>query len=249
MTHQFKIILLYLFILLTISACVPVLIVGLGATAGSKVTQENTEANQVIEKNEPIKTEANQVIEKNEPIKTESVVQKTAAAEPLPKASLGVDEPMISASQANINSFVLIRPNSDISELHNIGWQITLISDSEMNDSDSVLFLNDNKNYFGFDGCRYFNGRYESKVEGRLLIKSLNVSDRNLKSCENKISTNLIMVDSFSKVGNTLTLHGQGKELIKLTPKVMFDKQAFLRKARFNNHRTTVPANNKKTSK
>jgi len=98
------------------------------------------------------------------------------------------------------------------------------------------LYFDSNHNYFGFDGCRYFNGRYESKDKRQLVLKSIKVKAKNTENCGNLIVSNLVFVDEFSQANNGISLASQGKKIMTLTPKTDFDARSFLPNATFKSH-------------
>ena len=93
------------------------------------------------------------------------------------------------------------------------------------------------QNFYGFDGCRYFRGKYQAEAKGTFMINSLMVSSKGSATCGNEITKNLFFVDSFKMNNGGASLHTKSTVAMALTPQTNFDAKAFLNKAKFKNRK------------
>ena len=116
------------------------------------------------------------------------------------------------------------------------GWKVAL--NGGQNVDVSLLYFDLDQHFYGFDGCRYFKGKYQADSSGSFMINSLVVSSKGSNTCGNDITKNLFFVDSFQMEQDAFALYTKSKLVMTLTPQTPFDAKAFLNKAKFKNHRS-----------
>lgn len=256
-------------LLFSISACVPVVVVGVGAVAGKDVMASksaknpsqnaadsqpafNENASQTTKQVKPeakldeveltpIQVEPELIVVESKPIEVEPAVEVS------PKEQAPLDEPQTSQSNETVASPTLPQEppkasieSHDVSYLLNKGWTVVAGDQSGDGGSDNVLYFENNGNYHGFDGCRYLKGKYHSDANNQLVIKSLAVSISDAKQCSSQIEVNLLFVNAFRLDNGMIHLMDKDQILLTLSPKEHFDAQSFLIKADFKNKKVKL---------
>lgn len=230
-------------LILNLSACVPVVVVAVGAAAsktsmGDK-TSDLSESQKTIDP--PKAIEPSKAIE---PPKTESVEQALESKTPeviseKPAAHINPQQKEFKDIQELPKELVKIDSAQPVSQQHdevvteayyliNQGWKVKLSEVEKNNMVNGVLYFDANGDYYGFDGCKNFKGKYELDAGNRLLIKTLIVSSKGANNCGNDIEQNLFFVNSFKLQGNELILRNNEKHVISLTHIDNFNAKAFL---------------------
>lgn len=120
--------------------------------------------------------------------------------------------------------------NPDV--LINHGWKVDLTRATN-NPAEGKLYFAKNNHYYGFDGCRYFRGKYQVEVGGGFLVRSLIVSAQGDADCNNELAKNLFFVNKFEQHNQSVTLLAYQASLAILTPANEFDVDSFIKKANF----------------
>jgi hypothetical protein len=211
--------------LFALNACVPVMVVG--AAGAGKVYGGHTEDSKDLNADNTVSPEMAasndiQVIKAEpqvNPPTNELPAQERIAQEIIP--------PKLSAPSDVQNDAAV--------KLIGQGWNVAL--NGGQNADGSLLYFDLDHYFYGFDGCRYFKGKYQADISGSFMINSLVVSSKGSNTCGNDITKNLFFVDSLNIEGAAITLLAQNNLVMTLTPQIPFDAKAFLNKAKFKNYR------------
>jgi heat shock protein HslJ len=252
----------------SLSACVPVVIIAVGATAGSGVmdeksrpeTQQNpqpaTKGEAVIQAPEP-KPEASVEAMPSSEIKTAQtklkvhVPEKMQTLSPVPeklpsealaqttKQALALQDKTPAVPQRSELSLRADGKSSHdhseaatVNDLINKGWKASLSEPQQNNMLEVTLYFDPTNQYYGFDGCKHFKGKYVASPSNQLLIKSLIVSSEGSAECGNEIERNLFFVNLFTLHDKDIYLSNNDKLVMSLSQIEHFNANAFLTKAK-----------------
>jgi len=252
----------------SLSACVPVVIIAVGATAGRGVMDEKPRPEsqqnpqpatkdegviQAPEQEPKASVEALPSLEINT-AQTEPKVhlpEKMEALSPLPEklpseaqaqttkqALAGQDKmpdvPQRSAlsPQADGKSSHDHSEATSLNDLINKGWRASLSEPQQNKMLEVTLYFDASNQYYGFDGCKHFKGKYVSSSSNQLLMKSLIISSKGSAECGNEIERNLFFVNLFTLHGKDIYLSNNDKLVITLSQIEHFNANAFLTKAK-----------------
>jgi heat shock protein HslJ len=252
----------------SLSACVPVVIIAVGATAGRGVMDE---------KSRPEKQQNPQPATKDEGVIQAPEQEPKASVEALPSSEINtaqtepkvqapekmealspVPEKLPSEAQAqttkqalagqdktpNVPQRSALSPQADeksshdhseaasLNDLINKGWRTSLSEPQQNKMLEVTLYFDASNQYYGFDGCKHFKGKYVSSSSNQLLIKSLIISSKGSAECGNEIERNLFFVNLFTLHGKDIYLSNNDKLVISLSQIEHFNANAFLTKAK-----------------
>jgi hypothetical protein len=120
---------------------------------------------------------------------------------------------------------------ASVNDLINKGWKVSLSEPHQNNMLEVTLYFDASNQYYGFDGCKHFKGKYVASPSNQLLIKSLIVSPKGTAECGNEIERNLFFVNFFSLHDKDIYLSNNDKLLMSLSQIEHFNVNAFLTKA------------------
>jgi len=252
----------------SLSACVPVVIIAVGATAGSGVMDEKsrperqqnpqpaTKGEGVIQAPErepkasveampsseikasqtepkvhvPEKMEAlSPVLEK---LPSEAQAQTTKQALALQDKTPDAPQRSELSTQADGKSSHDHPKVATLNDLINKGWRASLSEPQQNKMLEVTLYFDASNQYYGFDGCRPFKGKYVASSSNQLLIKSLIIFSKGSAECGNEIERNLFFVNLFTLHDKDIYLSNNDKLLMSLSPIEHFNANAFLTKAK-----------------
>jgi len=226
--------LLLLGLTLLLQACVPVLVVAVGAAAGKNVisdkptelpkaqdlslsksmNHEPSALSQDSSQNSSAGQNNSSDKESKDPEQLlEQVVKPVLVKTPVPE------------NNANLhNEYSLLKS----------GWKVKSQEIAKNNISEAVLYFDTDKHYYGFDGCKYFKGKFVFDVANQISIKTLLVSSTGSDECGNKIEINLFLANSFKLRDDELLFTNNDKVVLTLTHIDNLNTNDFLRNARLN---------------
>ena len=244
----------------SLSACVPVVIVAVGAVAGSRVMDEKSRSE--TQQNPQSSTKGEGIIQAPERKPKASVEAmpsseiKTAQTEP----KVHVPEKLPSEAQAQTTKQALAVQEQDktpdvpqrselspqaegksshdhseaatVNDLINKGWRASLSEPQQNKMLEVTLYFDASNQYYGFDGCKHFKGRYVASSSNQLLIKSLIISSKGSADCGNEIERNLFFVNLFTLHDKDIYLSNNDKLVMSLSQIEHFNANAFLTKAK-----------------
>lgn len=225
----------------------PLVVVAVGAAAGKSVVSdkslETSESPKASEqpKAEPTKQapEAlSQEVVSVKPVAENNPPQKqTKTPEQIPQPLANADT---ARSTTPVETFSVV---TQAQHLINKGWKVKLSEVEKNTMMDGILYFDANNNYYGFDGCKKFKGRFVVDAGNQLLIKTLIVSSKGSNDCGNEIERNLFFVNSFKLHDNDLLLSNNDKIVITLTQIDNFNANVFLTnaKVKYRTKKTTKP--------
>ena len=252
----------------SLSACVPVVIIAVGATAGRGVmdeksrpeTQQNpqpaTKGEGVIQAPEQKPKPSVEALPSSEinTAQTEPKVhvpEKMEALSPVPeklpseaqaqttKQALAVQDKTPNVPQRSELSLKADGKSSHdhseaatLNDLINKGWKATLSEPQQNNMLKVTLYFDASNQFYGFDGCKHFKGKYVASSINQLLIKSLIISSKGSAECGNEIERNLFFVNLFTLHDKDIYLSNNDKLVISLSQIEHFNANAFLTKAK-----------------
>ena len=243
-------------LVLSLSACVPVVIIAVGAAAGSGVidekspteTQQNpqpaTKGEGVIQVPE-IKPKASVEAMPSSEIKTAKTEPKVHVPEKLPseaqttKQAVVVQDKTPAVPQRSELSPNAVGKSSQVysqaatvNDLINKGWKVSLSEPQQNNMLEVTLYFDDSNHFYGFNGCKHFKGKFVASPSNQLLIKSLIVSLKGSAECGNEIERNLFFVNLFTLHDKEIHLSNNDKLVMSLSQIEHFNANAFLSKAK-----------------
>lgn len=234
MAQNSKIIPLLLFFGLTLllQACVPVVIVAVGAAAGKNVISDKpTESPKASELSvsKPI-SHAPLALTQDSNQNASAVQNSTPQKESKDPEQLleQVAKPVliktpVPEKNANFhNEYSLLKS----------GWKVKSQEVAKNNISEAILYFDTDNKYYGFDGCKYFKGKFVFDVANQISIKTLLVSSTGSDECGNKNEINLFLANSFRLRDNELLFTDNDKVVLTLTHIDNFNTNDFLRNAR-----------------
>jgi len=252
----------------SLSACVPVVIIAVGATAGSGAmdeksrpeTQQNpqpaTKGEGVIQapEREPIasveamgsseikasQTEPKVHVPENmealspvpEKLPSEAQAQTTKQALALQDKTPDAPQRSELSIQADGKSSHVHSEAATVNDLINKGWKASLSEPQQSNMLEVILYFDASNQYYGFDGCKHFKGKYVANSSNQLLIKSLIISSKGPAECGNEIERNLFFVNLFTLHDKDIYLSNNDKLLMSLSQIEYFNANTFLTKAK-----------------
>lgn len=237
---------------LSMSGCVPVVVVG--AAGGGKVLvdnrgqQESHEGSSKVDAvaQDGIKTPSAivevrdvevQVVKPAEELKAQAIEQ-SAVPDSAAHQSQAQKQPEVSGQPSEISSAKATETRVEVSELVNRGWKVSLGGGDNSTGFDGILYFDQQQNFYGFDGCRYFRGKYQADVNSSFMINSLVVSSKGASDCGNEMTRNLFFVDSFRPHNGAMALYAKDAVAMTLSVQENFDAKDFLNKAKFRNSRS-----------
>jgi hypothetical protein len=251
----------------SLSACVPVVIIAVGATAGSGAmdeksrpeTQQNpqpaTKDEGVIQAPEEPKasvevlpsseintaqTEPKVHVPENmealspvpEKLPSEAQAQTTKQALALQDKTPDAPQRSELSIQADGKSSHVHSEAATVNDLINKGWKASLSEPQQSNMLEVILYFDASNQYYGFDGCKHFKGKYVASPSNQLLIKSLIISSKGPAECGNEIERNLFFVNLFTLHDKDIYLSNNDKLLMSLSQIEYFNANTFLTKAK-----------------
>ena len=246
-----KFFLLVLIASLSLPACVPVVVVG--AAGGGKVlvdnksgqehgdsskvddvAQDRTKTTSAIDEIRDVEVQA---INPAEELKAHAIEQSAIPDSPAhqPQAE---KQSEVSEQPSEVPSQQATETRVEVSELVNRGWKVSLGGGENSMGLDGILYFDHQQNFYGFDGCRYFRGKYQADVNSSFMINSLVVSSRGASDCGNEMTRNLFFVDSFRPHNGAVALYAKDAVTMTLSVQENFDAKDFLNKAKFKNSRS-----------
>jgi hypothetical protein len=226
-------------LVLSLSACVPVVIIAVGAAAGKGVVDEKSRTEN--QQNPQPATNGEGVIQSKETKPKESIEAsspseiKTAQIEPkvrVPEKAAAVPQRPEVSPQAGGKSLHILSEATTVNDLINKGWKVSLSEPQQNNMLEVTLYFDASNHFYGFDGCKHFKGKFVAGPNNQLLIKSLIVSLKGSTECGNEIERNLFFVNSFSLHDKDIHLSNNDKLVMTLTQIEHFNTNAFLTKAK-----------------
>ncbi len=236
---------------LSMSGCVPVVVVG--AAGGGKVlvdnrssqedgasskvddvAQESTKTTSAIVEIRDVEV---QVVKPAEELKAQAIEQ-SAVPDSAAHQSQAQKQPEVSGQPSEISSAKATETRVEVSDLVNRGWKVSLGGGDNSTGFDGILYFDQQQNFYGFDGCRYFRGKYQADVNSSFMINSLVVSSKGASDCGNEMTRNLFFVDSFRPHNGALALYAKDAVAMTLSVQENFDAKDFLNKAKFRNSRS-----------
>lgn len=186
------------------SGCVPVVVVG--AAGGGKVLvdnggqQESHEGSSKVDAvaQDGIKTPSAivvrdvevQTINPPEELKAQAIEQTVIPDSPAHQSQVQ-KQTEVSGQPSEISSAKATETRIEVSELVNRGWKVSLGGGDNSTGFDGILYFDQQQNFYGFDGCRYFRGKYQADVNSSFMINSLVVSIKGASDCGNEMTRNL----------------------------------------------------------
>jgi hypothetical protein len=221
--------LVLLLTLLALNACVPVVVVGAAGLGKGYLERPDGVESVVSEQSGTAVSEVETFpVETPPEVRAEpEVVAPAAQAKSVAITNEVVNSPQppsTSTSQADA-----------LEKLTNRGWKVS-INNGQIVDG-AILYFDLDRNFYGFDGCRYFKGKYQADASGSFLINSLIVSGKGSNSCGNDVTKSLFFVDAFKLEQDGLVLQAKNTLAMSLTLHESFDAKEFLNKAKFKNRK------------
>ncbi len=236
---------------LSMSGCVPVVVVG--AAGGGKVlvdnrssqedgasskvddvAQESTKTTSAIVEIRDVEV---QVVKPAEELKAHPIEQTAIPDSPAHQSQVQ-KQTEVSGQPSEISSAKATETRVEVSELVNRGWKVSLGGGDNSTGFDGILYFDQQQNFYGFDGCRYFRGKYQADVNSSFMINSLVVSSKGASDCGNEMTRNLFFVDSFRPHNGAVALYAKDVVAMTLSVQENFDAKDFLNKAKFKNSRS-----------
>jgi heat shock protein HslJ len=244
----------------SLSACVPVVIIAVGAAAGSGVMDEKSRSEtqqkpQPATKNEGViqaperEPKASVEAMPSSEIKTAKTEPKVHMPEKLPSEAQTTKQALVVqdktpavpqrsqlspelSPQAGGKSLQVYSEAATVNDLINKGWKVSLSEPQQNNMLEVTLYFDASNHFYGFDGCKHFKGKYVASPGNQLLIKSLIVSLKGSTECGNEIERNLFFVNLFTLHDKDIHFSNNDKLVMTLTQIEHFNVNAFLSKAK-----------------
>jgi hypothetical protein len=240
----------------SLSACVPVVIIAVGAAAGSGVMDEKSRP-ETQQKPQPA-TKSESVIQapEREPkasveampsseIKTAKTEPKVHMPEKLPSEAQTTKQAVVVQDKtpdvpqrAEVSprtggkSLQVYSEAATVNDLINKGWKVSLSEPQQNNMLEVTLYFDASNHFYGFDGCKHFKGKFVASPGNQLLIKSLIVSLKGSTECGNEIERNLFFVNLFTLQDKDIHFSNNDKLVMSLSQIEHFNANAFLSKAK-----------------
>jgi hypothetical protein len=231
-----------------IAACVPVVIVAVGGAAGKSVISDKP----------PVAAQPQDLLV-SEPIIHEPLALSQDGNEHLDIGQSSSSQNLPPAREKSPEQVAILAPikppalenNVYVIQAHQLlksGWKIKINEIEKNNMSEIILYFDTDNNYYGFDGCKYFKGKFVLDGGNQIYLKTLLVSSKGSDDCGNKIEINLFMANSFVLLGNDLLLRNNDKLLLTFTYIDNFNANTFLTNVRLNTAKKS-PKSKSKTRK
>lgn len=242
--------LLLLVVLFSLPACVPVVVVG--AAGGGKVLVDRGEhasdevPSQTIDLIKDRQEVTSSKVDLSSDVELQAIAptKDLAIAQAVAPDSSSVNEsqeqkqPKVAQSSLGAPSQTPAETRLEVSVLIDRGWKVDLRDADNTNSLGGILYFDNQQNFYGFDGCRYFKGKYQADSSGHFMINSLVVSSKGTSNCGNEMTKNLFFVDSFRPHNGAVALYAKDVVAMTLSVQENFDAKDFLNKAKFKNSRS-----------
>ena len=224
--------LLLLVFTMLLQACVPVLVVAVGAAAGKNLISDK-----------PIESPKAQDLSVSNPISHEPLAltqdSNQNSAEGQNSTSRRESKGHEQLAEQVAKDLYIKNPvpenNANFHKEYSLlksGWKVKSQEIAKNNISEAILYFDTDNKYYGFDGCKYFKGKFILDVANQIFIKTLLVSSKGSDECGNKIEINLFLANSFRLSDNELLFTDNDKIVLTLTHINNFNTNDFLRNAK-----------------
>jgi hypothetical protein len=134
-----------------------------------------------------------QTINPPEELKAQAIEQTVIPDSPAHQSQVQ-KQTEVSGQPSEISSAKATETRIEVSELVNRGWKVSLGGGDNSTGFDGILYFDQQQNFYGFDGCRYFRGKYQADVNSSFMINSLVVSIKGASDCGNEMTRNLFLL-------------------------------------------------------
>ena len=241
--------LLLLGLTLLLQACVPVLVVAVGAAVGKNgISAKPTESPiaQDLPVSKPMTLEPLALTQDTK--QNNSAVQNSTSH----KESKNTEQLSEQVAKGEHIKTPVPEGNANFHTEHSLlksGWKVKSKEIAKNNVSEAILYFDTDNRYYGFDGCKYFKGKFVSDFANQIFIKTLLVSSTGSDECGNKIEINLFLANSFMLRDNELLFTDNNKVLLTLTHIDNFNINEFLRNARLSTQKKSPNSETKTKTK
>jgi len=241
--------LLLLGLTLLLQACVPVLVVAVGAAVGKNgISAKPTESPiaQDLPVSKPMTLEPLALTQDFK--QNSSAVQNSTSH----KESKNTEQLSEQVAKGEHIKTPVPESNANFHKEHFLlksGWKVKSKEIAKNNVSEAILYFDTDNRYYGFDGCKYFKGKFVSDFANQIFIKTLLVSSTGSDECGNKIEINLFLANSFMLRDNELLFTDNNKVLLTLTHIDNFNINEFLRNARLSTQKKSPNSETKTKTK
>lgn len=238
-----NLILLLLGLTFLLSACVPVLVVAVGATAGKSVISDKPTESPKAQDLSVSKPISHDPLLSHEPLapKQDSNQNTSASQNSIShKESKDPDQLSEKVAKGALMKTPVPESNANVQKVHSLlknAWKVKSHEIAKNNMVEGILYFDTDDRYYGFDGCKYFKGKFVLDVANQIFIKTLLVSSTGSNECGNKMEVDLFLANSFILRDNELLITNNDKVVLTLTHLDNFNTNEFLRNARLNTQR------------